>query len=74
MRPTVALHNPVKEPKQRGKGAPEPAEVQDGRHRCTLEQVPLQDVVRALENRLQNRGYFWREASYEVERKGWRAR
>ena len=73
MRPTVALHNSVKEPKQRGKGLRNLLKYKIGSPPVYLEQVPLQDVVRALENRLQNRGYFAAEASYEVERKGRRA-
>ncbi|MCB0813915.1 MAG: hypothetical protein KDB87_12255, partial [Flavobacteriales bacterium] len=60
-------------PKQRGKGLRNLLKYKIGSPPVYLEQVPLQDVVRALENRLQNRGYFAAEASYEVERKGRRA-
>lgn len=69
MRPTVALHNMMREPKA-PKGLRHLLKYRIGNAGVFLDQVPLEDITRALENRMNNRGYFDADARYEVVRKG----
>ena len=73
MRPSVALHNSVKEPKRPGKGLRNWLKYKVGSPPVYLENVPLNDVLAGLANRLQNRGYFAARARAEVHRSGRRA-
>ena len=69
IRPTVALHNTIKEPKQQ-KGIGFLLKYKVGSAPVYLENVPLDDINAAMVNRLNNRGYFLAQSSYEVVRKG----
>ena len=69
-RPTVALYNMTKEPKHPNKGLRNLLKYKIGSEPVYLDQVPLNDIVSALENRMQNRGYFEARASHRVERHG----
>lgn len=66
LRPTVALHNMVREPKK-PKGLRHLLKYRIGNAGVYLEQVPLDDITRALENRMHNRGYFGATARHEVK-------
>ena len=68
MRPTVALHNMVREPKK-PKGLRHLLKYRIGNDGVFLEQVPLDDITRALENRMNNRGHFSATARHEVQQK-----
>lgn len=69
LRPTVALHNMVREPK-RPKGLRHLLRNKIGNPGVYLEEVPLDDITHALENRMHNRGHFGATAKHEVQRKG----
>ena len=69
IRPTVALHNTIKEPKQQ-KGIGFLLKYKVGSAPVYLENVPLDDINAAMVNRLNNRGHFLAQSSYEVVRKG----
>ncbi len=69
MRPTVALHNAIKEPRN-PKGLRNLLKNKIGSAPVYLEQVPLKDINTALVNRLNNRGYFSAKSRYEVTTKG----
>jgi outer membrane translocation and assembly module TamA len=73
MRPTVALHNMVREP-ERPKGLRNLLKYKIGSPPVYLHDVPLDDVDRALVNRMQNRGHFSAASSYSVRHKGRTAR
>jgi len=72
MRPTVALHNMVKEP-------PEPTGLANtlrnkiGSAPAYLADAPLADITRAMVNRLKNHGYFNATSDFTVVRKGRKA-
>ena len=69
-RPTVALFNMTKEPKRPNKGLRNLLKYKIGSPPVYLDQVPLDDIVAALENRMHNRGYFKARASHRVESHG----
>ena len=69
MRPTVALHNAIKEPRK-AKGLRNLLKNKIGSAPVYVEQVPLKDINMALVNRLNNRGYFSAKSRYEVTTKG----
>ena len=73
MRPTVALHNAIKEPKK-AKGFRNLLKNKIGSAPVHLDEVPLNDINAAFENRLNNHGYFAARSSYEVKTKGRTAR
>lgn len=64
MRPTVALHNMVKEPKK-PKGLRNLLKNKIGSAPVYLEDVPLKAINDAIVNRLNNRGYFGARSRYE---------
>jgi hypothetical protein len=66
MRPTVALHNMTKEPRRPNKGIRNLLKYKIGSAPVYLDQVPLDDIVAAMENRMHNRGYFAARASHRV--------
>lgn len=66
LRPTVALHNMVREPKK-PKGLRHLLKYRIGNAGVYLEQVPLDDITRALENRMNNRGHYSAKARHEVK-------
>lgn len=68
LRPTVALHNMVGEPKK-PKGLRHLLKYRIGNAGVYLDQVPLDDITRALENRMNNRGHFSATARHEVKQK-----
>lgn len=70
MRPTVALHNMMKEPKVPNKGLRNLLKYKIGSRPVYLDEVPLADVDAALVNRMNNRGYFHAKAHHVVEQKG----
>lgn len=72
MRPTVALHNMVREP-ERPKGLRRLLKYKIGSVPVYLHDVPLADVDQALVNRMNNRGHFAATAMHTVRRKGRRA-
>jgi hypothetical protein len=72
MRPTVALHNMVREP-NKPKGLRNLLKYRIGNAGVYLDQVPLDDITRALENRMHNRGHFSCSARYTVQAKGRKA-
>lgn len=72
MRPTVALHNSVKEP-VKPKGLKNLLKNRIGSDPVYLEEVPLKDINAAFENRLNNHGYFAGRSRYEVVTKGRKA-
>ena len=65
MRPSVALHNTIKEPKK-PKGIRHWLKHKLGTAPVYLDQVPLVDINAALVNRMNNRGYFAARSSYAV--------
>ncbi len=67
MRPTVALHNMVKEPEKQ-KGLKFFLKYRLGSEPIYLEDVPVDDIVAAMENRMHNRGYFKAEVRSATER------
>ncbi len=69
MRPTVALYNMVKEPKK-PKGIRNLLKYKIGSAPVYFNQVPLDDINAALENRMHNRGHFSATSAYEVKKKG----
>ena len=69
MRPGIAIHQAVKEP-EKEKGFKYWLKYQIGAEPVYMEDVPLSDIARAMENRLFNRGYYNAEVSYQVKRKG----
>lgn len=69
MRPTVALHNMVKEPRK-PKGIRNLLKYRIGSPAIMFKDVPLDDINKALVNRMNNRGYFAARCTYRVERKG----
>lgn len=69
MRPTVALHNMVKEPEKQ-KGFKFFLKYRVGSEPVYLEDVPVDDIVAAMENRMHNRGYFKAQARSTIERDG----
>jgi outer membrane translocation and assembly module TamA len=72
MRPMVALHNSVKEPKKQ-KGLRFWLKYKVGAAPVYLEQLPLDDINAAMMNRMRNRGYFEATSRYEVVRSGRKA-
>jgi outer membrane translocation and assembly module TamA len=72
LRPTVALHNMVKEPK-RPKGLKNLLRNKIGSAPVYLNDVPLADIQAAIVNRLNNHGYFSAESAYSVKHKGKKA-
>lgn len=68
LRPTVALHNMVKEPKQ-PKGLGHLLRNKIGSAPVHLSAVPVADLRAAMANRMYNHGYFSAQASAAVERK-----
>ncbi len=73
MRPTVALHNMIMEPEQ-PKGLAHLLRDRIGSAPVYLNDVPLKATTEAMQNRLNNRGYFKARASSEVVLVGQRAR
>jgi outer membrane protein assembly factor BamA len=69
MRPTVALHNMVKEPKK-PRGLRNLLKYRMGSPPVYLKDVPLDDINNALVNRMNNRGHFAASSSYTVKHKG----
>ena len=72
MRPTVALHNMVKEPKE-PKGLGNLLRNKIGSAPVYLTDVPLPDIKAAIANRLNNHGYFAAEGDFTIKRKGRKA-
>jgi outer membrane protein assembly factor BamA len=72
-RPTVALHNMVKEPEKK-KGFKFFLKHRLGSEPVRLADVPVDDIVLAMENRMHNRGYFKATARANVMREGKTAR
>ena len=68
MRPMVALHNGVKEPKKK-KGWRYWLKYKVGAQPVYLEQLRLKDINEAMENRLNNRGFFAADSRYKVVKK-----
>lgn len=68
MRPTVALHNSVKEPEE-PKGLGNTLRNKIGSAPVYLTDVPLADITAAMANRLQNHGYFNAQSEFMVDRK-----
>lgn len=73
MRPTVALRNAVKEPKRPNKGLRNLLKYKIGSAAVYLSDVPLNDINKALVNRMNNRGYYGATSRYSVEAKGRKA-
>lgn len=69
MRPTVALHNMVKEPRK-AKGIRNLLKYRIGSPAVQFNKVPLEDINKALVNRMHNRGYFAATSTYRVVREG----
>ncbi|HMC96515.1 MAG TPA: hypothetical protein VKG92_02595, partial [Flavobacteriales bacterium] len=65
LRPTVALHNMIKEPRK-PKGLGHLLKHKIGSAPVYLDTVPLDDINTALINRMNNRGYFAATSSYQV--------
>lgn len=72
LRPTVALHNMVKEPKK-PKGLKNLLRNKIGSAPVYLADVPLADIKAAMANRLNNHGYFAAESDFAIHRKGRKA-
>lgn len=72
MRPTVALHNSVKEPKKT-KSLANLLRNKIGSAPVYLTDVPLPDIKAAIANRLNNHGYFDAIGDLTVDRKGRKA-
>ncbi|MFN9326634.1 MAG: hypothetical protein ACK6A5_14760, partial [Flavobacteriales bacterium] len=72
MRPMVALHNGVKEPKKQ-KGLRHTLKYKVGAKPVYLDDIPLADINAAMVNRLNNRGHFNAKCSFEVVRHGRKA-
>ncbi len=72
VRPTVVLHNMVKE-KPEQKGLSNLLRNKIGSEPIYLPDVPLSDINGAFENRLINHGYFQARSRYEVKMKGRKA-
>ncbi|MBK9289297.1 MAG: BamA/TamA family outer membrane protein [Flavobacteriales bacterium] len=72
LRPTVALHNGIKEPKKQ-KGIKHWLRNKIGSEPVYLDALPLADINKAMVNRLNNRGYFGALSSYAVVPHGKRA-
>lgn len=68
-RPAAALHNGVKEPKK-PKGLRNLIKNKIGSPPVYFSEVPVDDINKALVNRMNNRGYFDAASSYQVEREG----
>lgn len=68
LRPTVALHNMVREPKQ-PKGFRNLLRNKIGSAPVYLSDVPVADIKGAMANRLKNHGYFAAESDFTIERK-----
>jgi outer membrane protein assembly factor BamA len=68
LRPTVALHNMVKEPAE-PKGLGNTLRNKIGSAPVYLADVPLADIKAAMVNRLQNHGYFNATSDLTVDRK-----
>ncbi|MDQ3100937.1 MAG: BamA/TamA family outer membrane protein [Bacteroidota bacterium] len=68
MRPTVAIHNMVKEPEKQ-KGWKFFLKYRIGSEPVYLEDVPVDDIVAAMVNRMNNRGYFKAAVRSAVEHK-----
>ena len=73
MRPTVALHNMVKEPRK-PKGLRNLLKYKIGSPPVHLGEVPLDAVRNALVNRMNNRGHFGASATMELLRTGRKAK
>lgn len=69
MRPTVALHNAIKKP-EKPKGLKNLLRNKIGSEPVYLADVPVADINAAMENRMENRGYFDAVSSWTTERKG----
>jgi outer membrane protein assembly factor BamA len=67
MRPTVALHNMIKEPKE-PKGLGNTLRNKIGSAPVLIPDVPLPDITAAMANRLVNHGYFNAQSNYSVDR------
>jgi hypothetical protein len=72
MRPMVALHNSIKEPKEK-KGGRFWLKYKLGAKPVYLSDLPLADINRAMMNRMNNRGHFDALSTFEVQRNGSRA-
>lgn len=72
MRPMVALHNGVKDPKKQ-KGLLHTLKFKVGAKPVYLDDIPLADINAAMVNRLNNRGYFYAKSSFEIVRQGRKA-
>ncbi len=68
MRPTVALHNSVKEPEE-PKGLSNTLRNKIGSAPVYITDVPLPDITAAMANRLENHGYFNAKSEFTVDRK-----
>lgn len=68
LRPTVALHNVVKEPKKT-KSFANLLRNKIGSAPVYLADVPVADIKAAMANRLNNHGYFAAESDFTVQRK-----
>lgn len=68
LRPTVALHNSVKEPKKT-KSFANLLRNKIGSAPVYLTDVPVADIKAAIVNRLNNHGYFAAESDFTIERK-----
>ena len=73
LRPTVALHNAIKEPRK-PKGLRNLLKNKIGSAPVYLADVPLKDINAAFENRMNNHGYFAASSRYEEKTSGRRAR
>ncbi len=72
MRPMVALHNTIKEPKKQ-KGIRHWLKYKVGAAPVYLDQLPLDDINAAMVNRLHNRGHFSATCSHHIVRDGRKA-
>jgi len=72
MRPTVALHNMMKEPRKQ-KGLRHLLKYKIGSPPVYVNAVPLDDINAALVNRMNNRGYFAASSTYSVDHRGRKA-
>ncbi len=68
LRPTVALHNSVKEPKK-PKGLRNLLRNRIGSAPVYMADVPVADINAAIVNRLNNHGYFAAESDFTIARK-----
>ncbi|MFZ1687023.1 MAG: BamA/TamA family outer membrane protein [Flavobacteriales bacterium] len=73
MRPAAALHNAIKEPRKVN-GLRNLLKNKIGSPPVYLADVPLNDINAALENRMNNHGYFAARSRYEVNAEGRKAR